>query len=132
MLKPVSRIIFFCFLLNKINEIIPLLTKVNFHINSNFIKTHQVWLRGSQVSFPTFSMQNFCGPLLPAEKMVKNVLTKKQHTQADNRRPNSTVLRRSHSALGYLMLSRQLCCVSRIIVKLSGHKSSGENVTCFH
>lgn len=27
--------------------------------------THHVWLRGSQVSLPTLSMQNFCGPLLP-------------------------------------------------------------------
>lgn len=28
--------------------------------------THHVWLLGSQVSFPTLSMQNFWGPLLPA------------------------------------------------------------------
>lgn len=38
--------------------------------------THQVWLRGSQVSFPTFSMQNFWGPLLPTEterKMVNKI-----------------------------------------------------------
>lgn len=28
--------------------------------------THQVWLLGSHVSLPTFSMQNFWGPLLPA------------------------------------------------------------------
>lgn len=28
-------------------------------------QAHQVWLRGSQVSLPTLSMQNFCGPLLP-------------------------------------------------------------------
>lgn len=27
--------------------------------------THHVWLRGSQVSLPTLSMQNFWGPLLP-------------------------------------------------------------------
>lgn len=26
---------------------------------------HHVWLLGSQVSFPTLSMQNFWGPLLP-------------------------------------------------------------------
>lgn len=26
---------------------------------------YHVWLLGSQVSFPTLSMQNFCGPLLP-------------------------------------------------------------------
>lgn len=38
--------------------------------------THHVWLRGSHVSFPTFSMQNFCGPLLPAMQR-KNWLKKK-------------------------------------------------------
>lgn len=35
-------------------------------VTTGFIlKTHQVWLRGSHVSLPTFSMQNFWGPLLP-------------------------------------------------------------------
>lgn len=29
------------------------------------METHHVWLLGSQVSFPTLSMQNFWGPLLP-------------------------------------------------------------------
>lgn len=32
---------------------------------------YHVWLLGSQVSFPTLSMQNFWGPLLPAEVKKK-------------------------------------------------------------
>lgn len=41
-------------------------------VTSTFIlKTHQVWLRGSQVSLPTFSMQNFCGPLLPGGRRIR-------------------------------------------------------------
>lgn len=37
--------------------------------------SYHVWLRGSQFSLPTFSMQNFCGPLLPVfirHQIIKN------------------------------------------------------------
>lgn len=35
---------------------------------------YHVWLLGSQVSFPTLSMQNFWGPLLPERiKMMKTI-----------------------------------------------------------
>ncbi len=41
------------------------------HLYSMIIKydfwSYHVWLLGSQFSFPTFSIQNFCGPLLPTE-----------------------------------------------------------------
>lgn len=39
-------------------------------------ESYQVWLRGSQFSLPTFSMQNFCGPLLPVTLRQQNTLEK--------------------------------------------------------
>lgn len=59
---------------DKINLILNLqFTKIkpNKHCQLKGLKRKQkywsyhVWLRGSQFSLPTFSMQNFCGPLLP-------------------------------------------------------------------
>lgn len=49
---------------------------VHSQINANFENpkksSYHVWLRGSQFSLPTFSMQNFWGPLLPMKETNKN------------------------------------------------------------
>lgn len=42
-------------------------------------KTHQVWLLGSHVSLPTFSIQNFCGPLLPVSATAHKKINHQNH-----------------------------------------------------
>lgn len=53
------------------------MAKVSFSTNCSYdlqggrsSRLKQVWERGSHVSLPTFSMQNFCGPLLPTKSDV--------------------------------------------------------------